>query len=114
MKLKYFINFNKGLTIFVMFAMIAVYDQWENSAAWVYLALHGSYGILWILKSKIYPDSTWEQKVTIWYGIGSWVALALYWLPGWLLISHNIQVSSWYQGLCIVYIYFWGILPLYQ
>jgi protein-S-isoprenylcysteine O-methyltransferase Ste14 len=108
MKLKYYINLNKGLTIFVMLALMAAYNQWQNTAAWVYLTLHGTYGILWILKSIIYPDSTWEQKARVWFGIGSWIALALYWIPGWLLISRGVQVPAWYLGLCIS-MYVFGI-----
>jgi len=108
MKHKYYINSNKGLTLLVMLTMIAAYNQWQNTAAWVYLALHGTYGMLWILKSIIYPDSTWEQNVSVWYGIGSWAALALYWIPGWLLISRDIQIPSWYMGLCIS-IYIFGV-----
>ena len=103
MKLKFYINSNKGLTFIVIFIFIAIYDQWQNPAAWIYLALHGTYGFLWILKSLIYPDKTWEQKVSFWFGIGSWAALALYWIPGWLLISRGQLVPAWYLGLCIFF-----------
>ncbi|OGN86270.1 MAG: hypothetical protein A2X27_05145 [Chloroflexi bacterium GWD2_49_16] len=70
-----------------MLALIAAYNQWQNPTAWIYLALHGTYGIHWVLKSLIYPDLAWEQETSIWFGIVSWIALALYWIPGWLLMS---------------------------
>lgn len=108
MKLKIYINANKGLTFIVIFIFIVIYNQWQNPAAWIYLALHGTYGFLWILKSFIYPDKTWEQEVSFWFGIGSWAALALYWIPGWLLISGGQLIPAWYLGLCI-FIYIIGV-----
>jgi protein-S-isoprenylcysteine O-methyltransferase Ste14 len=101
MKLKFYINLNKGLTAFVMLSLIAAYGQWENPTAWVYLALHGTYGILWVIKSFIFPDSAWERKTSTWFGIISWFALVLYWIPGWLLVSRDIHAPAWYLGLCI-------------
>jgi steroid 5-alpha reductase family enzyme len=108
MKHKIFLNLNKGITAFVMLAFIAAYNQWQNPTAWVYLALHGTYGFLWILKSCIYPDSAWEHKTSIWFGVVSWFALTLYWIPGWLIMSRNTQAPAWYLGLCIS-LYVFGI-----
>jgi len=108
MKLKYYINLNKGITVFVILALIAVYNQWHRPDVWVYLALHGTYGILWVFKSQIFPDLTWEHKVSVWYGVMSWFALALYWLPGWLLVSNNNQTPTWLLGVCIS-IYVFGV-----
>ncbi|MCU0504039.1 MAG: hypothetical protein MUC51_20165 [Anaerolineae bacterium] len=41
--------------------MIAVYDQWDNPTAWVYLALHGVYRLLWVLKSRIFPNARYPD-----------------------------------------------------
>jgi hypothetical protein len=54
----------------------------------VYTALHGSYGILWLIKDFTFPDSNWEKKQTI----VSWIAGILllgpgYWGFPYLLIS---------------------------
>jgi len=60
MKQKHFINSHKGATAPAVFLLIWYFGQWENTTALIYLALHGSYGIMWVLKSAIFPDKTWE------------------------------------------------------
>ena len=108
MKHKIFLNLNKGITFIVMFILLVYYKQWQNPSAWVYLSLHGTYGILWVLKSLIFPDKTWENKVSIWYGVLSWFALTLYWVPGWLLMSGGRQSPGWLLAVCI-FLYILGV-----
>ena len=45
---KYFIDIHKGATGLFMVLMMNVYGTWDSVTSWVYLALHGTYGILWI------------------------------------------------------------------
>lgn len=101
MKHKYYLNLSKGLTLFVMLILIYFYNQWQNPTAMIYLALHSTYGILWLLKSMIFPDKAWEKKVSLWFGLLSWLSLALYWLPGWLAMSRNVSAPAWYLSICI-------------
>ena len=47
------------------------------------------------LKSKLFPDKTWEVKVPVYYGLVVWVGLSLYWLAPWIIISEAFyNVSS--------------------
>jgi protein-S-isoprenylcysteine O-methyltransferase Ste14 len=92
MLLKYPINLSKGLTAFIIMLMMFCYDNF-STAAFIYLALHGSYGMLWLLKDRIFPDKQWEQTVSLAYAVFVFAVLALYWLPGWLLISSDFQPS---------------------
>ena len=62
MKQKYFIDSHKGATAPAVFFLIWYFGQWDNTTAWIYLAIHGSYGIMWVLKSAIFPDKTWEAN----------------------------------------------------
>jgi protein-S-isoprenylcysteine O-methyltransferase Ste14 len=101
MKLKYFIDTNKGFTFIVILTMMAIYHQWQNPTAWIYLALHGTYGLLWVLKSNIFPDSSWERKTTIWFGIVSWFSLVLYWFPAWWIMWKGIMAPLWLLALAI-------------
>ncbi len=101
MKQKHFIDFHKSITFMAVLIMIAVYDQWENTTAWVYLALHGTYGILWVLKSRIFPDKTWEQKTGWGYALYILAGLSLYWIAPWLITSRGVQAPPWYLALCI-------------
>jgi len=101
MKKKHFIDTNKAATALVVLALIAWYNQWENPTAWVYLALHGSYGVMWVLKSRIFPDKLWEERSSLAYGLAIWGGLSLYWLAGWLLTSRGVQAPGWYLALCV-------------
>jgi protein-S-isoprenylcysteine O-methyltransferase Ste14 len=74
-----------------MALMMWIYQN-NTPAAWVYLALHGSYGLVWILKDVAFPDPNWQKKVTILGGINSFLfVLGWYWVFGWLLISGTSQ-----------------------
>src|SRR5512144_3101983 len=95
LKPKYFIDSHKGLTGLAVLAMIAIYHQWENPTAWVYLGMHGTYGILWVLKSRIFPDKQWDQPCSLWYGLYIWGGLTLYWIAPWLIALRGLQAPGW-------------------
>ncbi len=101
MKLKAFIDWNKGITFIVLLGMIAYYKQWENPTAMIYLALHGTYGLMWVMKSRLFPDQQWEQKTPLWFGVTAWLALCLYWLPGWIITSQAIHAPAWLMAACV-------------
>jgi protein-S-isoprenylcysteine O-methyltransferase Ste14 len=100
MKQKFFIDSHKGFTWLIILAMMALYGQWDNVTAWTYLALHGTYGLLWVLKSHIFPDKSWEKRISWRYGLANWAFLSLYWIAPWLLISRGVVSPPWYIGLC--------------
>jgi protein-S-isoprenylcysteine O-methyltransferase Ste14 len=93
MKSKHPINAHKGLTAPVILAMMAVYDNF-STGPWIYLALHGGYGFLWLLKDRIYPDKRWEEDVSLGLGITTFLFLGAYWVAPWLLISSGMQPSN--------------------
>jgi len=101
MKQKFFIDTNKGMTAFIVILLMIIFNQWQNPTAWIYLALHGSYGFLWILKSNIFPDGSWEEKTGLAYGLAIWGGLSLYWVAPYLITSQNIHAPGWYLGLCV-------------
>lgn len=101
MKVKLIIDTFKGLTGIMVLSLMAFYNQWANPTAWVYLALHGSYGILWVMKSKIFPDKAWEEKVSVSVGLISAIILSLYWVGPWLLAARNVHAPLWYLSMCI-------------
>jgi hypothetical protein len=43
--------------------MMLYYDNF-SLAAWLYLALHGSYGWIWIIKDSTLPDTSFDRKST--------------------------------------------------
>ena len=108
MKQKHFIDIHKGLnSVFILFLMY-FYSEWDNQIAWIYLALHGTYGFLWITKSKIFPDKQWENKASIFYGFFIWLGLTLYWVSPYIIVSgvkilpFTIKISPLYLFSCIV------------
>jgi protein-S-isoprenylcysteine O-methyltransferase Ste14 len=100
-KQRNFIDSAKGVTFRVILVFMAIYDQWSNSTAWIYLALHGTYGLLWVLKSRIFPDRRWEQPTGWGYGLLIWGGLSLYWIAPWLLTWRGVEAPPWYLGLCV-------------
>lgn len=90
-KFAWIINFQKGGSFF-FFGFLIWYYQNTSTAAWVYLALHGGYGLVWLIKDLAFPDPNWQSKITIGAGINAFLAvLGLYWVFGWLLISRTSQ-----------------------
>jgi len=112
MKQKHIIDTYKSLTALVILALMAAYRQWANPTAWVYLALHGTYGLIWLVKSRVFPDKRWEQTVTLPYAIGLSATLTLYWLAPWLITSRGIQAPMWYTAACVS-VYTFGIFLHY-
>jgi len=91
MRMRSYIDIHKGLTAFAVLAMMAAFDQWGNPTAWVYLALHGTYGLLWVWKSRIFPDKSWERQADLGHGLVIWFGLTLYWIAPWLITSTGVQ-----------------------
>ena len=63
-------------------------------AAWVYLSLHGTYGILWLLKEKIFPDPYFKEKINFITSITGFIFLGSYWIAPFILISSQKSVSN--------------------
>jgi len=87
LKLAWVINVQKGGTIPFIAALMWWYED-TSAAAWVYLGLHGGYGLSWLVKDLVVPDRGWQQRVTFGGALLSFLlVLAPYWVLPWLLIS---------------------------
>jgi len=109
-KLSWVINFQKAGT-FPVLALLMWYYSGRTAAAtapaaWTYLALHGSYGLVWLLKDLAFPDVNWQRRATVGGGLCTLAVLVLYWSFGWLLISgvsqpvYPLPQPAW-SALCI-------------
>lgn len=94
MKEKHFIDSHKGVTGLAVLLLIAWYGAWENPVAWLYLAMHGGYGLFWILKSRYFGDSQWEKPASLARGATIWFGLSLYWIGPWLITSGRAEAPS--------------------
>jgi steroid 5-alpha reductase family enzyme len=100
MKQKFFIDTHKGATALFVLLLMAIFNQWQNPTAWIYLALHGTYGILWVMKSRIFPDGQWEQPCSLGYGLVIWGSLSLYWVTPIMIMIYGVRAPVWYLALC--------------
>ena len=105
-KLSWIINFQKAGTFIFLGILIGYYGN-HSMAVWIYLAMHGSYGLVWILKDLTFPDPSWQKKATIAGGLVAFFGVLFwYWVFGWLLISGVAQPeypwpeAMWFS-LCI-------------
>ncbi len=90
MKIKYFINLHKGSTLLFILGLMIAYQNF-TIGPWVYLSLHGTYGLLWLLKDKIFPDKQWEQEISLPMSVVGFGLLGLYWVAPFILISSGVE-----------------------
>lgn len=108
MKQKHFIDAHKGINFIAILLIMAVYDAWLNTTLRIYLALHGSYGFLWILKSRYFGDASWERDTGIGYGLVIWAGLSLYWIAPWWIAHFEVEAPDWYLAVCVS-VYAFGV-----
>jgi steroid 5-alpha reductase family enzyme len=92
-KQKYPIDFAKSITWLVVIGLIYYFNQFNNLTAWIYFCLHGSYGIMWVMKSNIFPDKTWEKKAGIPYTMLIIFGLMIYWAPAFIITVSSHEAS---------------------
>lgn len=104
-KMAWVINLHKFLTLFIVASLMVLFNNY-SLAAWVYLALHGTYGFCWLLKHFAFRDTKWEVKVTFGGAVFTFMLLATYWVAPYLLIASALQPdqaapSNGLVALCI-------------
>ena len=55
-------QFPENRTFPILAFLIAWYHN-TSTAAWIDLAMHGSYGLVWIIKDLAFPDATWQPSL---------------------------------------------------
>ena len=80
-KFNWIINAQKTGTIFLMFLLMKYYNNF-STGAWLYLSLHGTYGLLWFLKDMVFPDKSFQVKLTVVPALLVSLFLLSYWLMG--------------------------------
>ena len=113
LRFNWVINFQKGMTLFWVLGLMVYYQNFSTQA-WVYLALHGSYGLVWILKDMIFPDGKWQAGVTLGGGLMAILGvLGPYWVAPWLLISPVLGLlhvgAGWIGMTVAIFIYVLGL-----
>lgn len=98
LKLSYVVNFQKGATLLVCLGMMR-HSGNKSPTATAYTALHGGYGLCWLLKEMIFPDQKWQTKITFGAALASFSSvLAPYWLIAYNAIEGGAERSN--MALC--------------
>jgi protein-S-isoprenylcysteine O-methyltransferase Ste14 len=102
------IDLHKALVIPVVLALMWYYNN-GSTDAFVYLAMHGSYSLLWLVKQWTYRDVRFDQRVHPLAGfLFIFLPLAGYYVAPYLLISRHITVPPALVGLSI-FVFAFGI-----
>jgi hypothetical protein len=92
MKVITYINTHKALVIPVVFGLMWFYDNWSTEA-FIYLSIHGTYSLLWLVKEATYPDRRFDERQPLWIEtFFIFVPLAGYYLAPYLLISRHLTL----------------------
>ncbi|HSB03098.1 MAG TPA: DUF1295 domain-containing protein [Anaerolineales bacterium] len=112
MKTSAFINAHKILVIPIVLGLMWYFDNWSVEA-FVYLAMHGTYAVLWLIKHRLFGDKRFEGRQPLWIGIlFIFFPLAGYYAAPYLLISRHIVLPPYMFGL-ILFLYIMGIFLHY-
>ena len=116
MRQKHFIDTHKGATPLFIIFLLLTYEPVDTIRlhGHIYLALHGTYGILWVLKSIYFPDRSWEKETGFMYGLLIWAGLSLYWISPYVIVSgmelgRIYVINSYWLLSGIICIYVLGI-----
>jgi Putative protein-S-isoprenylcysteine methyltransferase len=72
-----------------------VFFQNFSPGAILYTALHGTYGIAWLIKAKFFPDLTFQKRVPLGTLVVCGAVMFLYWGFGILIyVGYGIQNPS--------------------
>lgn len=112
MKVGTAINIHKALVTPVVLGLMWFFNNWSTEA-FIYLAIHGSYSILWLIKDSLYPDKRFDEKQPLAIAIlFVFLPLAGYYVAPYLLISRHLTLPSPLIGLVVV-LYIFGIFLHY-
>lgn len=104
-KMAWVINLHKALTLLFVALLMLSYQNF-STVTWAYLALHGTYGVCWLLKHLTFPDAKWEVRITFAAAVFTFLLLGTYWIAPFLLVSqilnseHTVP-ADWFIAVCI-------------
>ena len=88
LELRDVVNLQKGGTFFYIVFLMYYYQNF-SLGAYLYLALHSSYGFMWVIKDYTFGDKNFAQRITLASTLIASIFLGLYWLPAFWLLSRN-------------------------
>jgi protein-S-isoprenylcysteine O-methyltransferase Ste14 len=90
-----FINAHKVLVIPLVAALMLWFGNYTVES-WLYLAMHGTYAVLWLLKQAWYPDRRFSVQRPLWIGVlFVFLPLASYYVAPFMLITRRVALPEW-------------------
>lgn len=112
LKVGTYINAHKVLVIPVVLALMWHYHN-GSAEAHIYLAIHGTYSILWLIKQSTFPDRRFDERQPLWIGLPFiFLPLAGYYVAPYLLISRHLTLPPYLLGI-VLSMYTFGIFLHY-
>jgi protein-S-isoprenylcysteine O-methyltransferase Ste14 len=104
------INFQKVGTFFTVLLGMIIFRNWSLGSC-LYLAIHGSYGFIWYLKHRCFPDPAFDEQGRWLATIGTAFVLAIYWVPPLLMVTGaGVQNPSPLRAFLSVFSFTMGIV----
>mmetsp|Transcript_6436 Transcript_6436/g.13730 ORF Transcript_6436/g.13730 Transcript_6436/m.13730 type:complete len:273 (-) Transcript_6436:199-1017(-) len=92
------------------------HSQLDSVGPMLYLALHGCYGICWVIKAMAFPDSGFHLEVGVLWALFSFACAALHWVTSYIIVTVSYADKSppeaW-RVLAAVSMYVIGFFSLY-
>jgi protein-S-isoprenylcysteine O-methyltransferase Ste14 len=108
----FFINLHKALVWPVVVSLMWWFQNTSVEMC-IYLALHGTYALLWLLKQSWYPDHRFDVRRPIWIGIlFVFLPLASYYVAPYLVAARHVSLPTPLLA-AIVGLYTFGIFLHY-
>lgn len=89
------VNINKGTMMIYIFILMCYFENF-SLGAWVYLGLHGNYGLMWYLKDRTFPDAGFCRHATTVSALVPFPLLLIpyYFIAYWMISgTHNRDPS---------------------
>jgi len=83
---KHAVNAHKACCPLVVAALM-LWRGDDRLVSWVYLVMHGNYGLTWLLKDAWFPDASWERPATPGSFVALYSCLALFWVTPAILVG---------------------------
>jgi len=81
------------MTSFVILYLMSHYQVFTYTS-YLYLGMHGSYSILWLLKELWYPDGSWMRPLSLLWCIVGFGGMCAYWIAPFLICYRNHEASN--------------------
>jgi hypothetical protein len=108
--LRYIINLFKGCTFLWVLFLMHMFNNY-TPGMYLYLLLHGSYGIFWVIKDITFPDPRFGSKASVGSLMLTCVFLTMYWLiPLPLAARLGISEPSLPRTILLITMYVAGLV----